>query len=162
MEVGWWGSHWHEVLEAVGIVGGLLFTGVTLRHDLQARKIAEYLTQATEHRRLWSHLHRRPGLSCVLEPNRDLNQEPLRPGERRFLELVVTHFHTGWLIAQSGHSLVPMAVLATDAGYFFALPAPAAVWSEVRPMHQPEFVAFVDRAVGTVTPPPAAPAATKE
>jgi hypothetical protein len=160
MEVGWWWSHWHEVLETVGIVGGLLFTGVTLRHDLQARKIAEYLTQSTEHRRLWSHLHRRPGLGRVLERDRDLNQEPLRPGERRFLELVVTHFHTGWLIAQSGHSLVPMAVLATDAGYFFALPAPAAVWSEVQMMHQPEFVAFVEHAVGTVTPRPAAPAAT--
>ena len=44
MEVGWWGSHWHEELEAVGIVGGLLFTGVTLHHNLQARKIAEDLT----------------------------------------------------------------------------------------------------------------------
>jgi hypothetical protein len=162
MEVGWWWSHWHEVLETVGIVGGLLFTGVTLRHDLQARKIAEYLTQATEHRRLWSHLHRRPGLSRVLESNRDLNQEPLRVEERHYLELAVTHFHTGWLIAQSGHSLVPIAVLATDAGYFFALPAPAAVWREVRMMHQPEFVTFVERAVGTITPRPAVPAATKE
>ena len=161
MEVGWWGLHWHEVLEAVGIVGGLLFTGVTLRHDLQARKIAEYLTQSTEHRRLWSHLHRRPGLGRILEPLRDLNRDPLSPRERRFLELVVTHFHTGWLIAQSGHSLVPLPVLATDAGHFFSLPAPAAVWSEVRSTHQPEFVAFVERAVAAVTPPPAAPVATK-
>lgn len=146
----WWGEHWHEVLEAVGIVGGLLFTGVTLRHDLQARKIAEFLTQASQHRRLWGALHRRPGLSRVLESDRDLHQEPLRIEERRFLELVFTHFHTSWLIALSGHSLVPADVLAADAGHFFKLPAPAAVWTEVRKMHQPEFVAFVDRAVESV------------
>ncbi len=161
MEVGWWGSHWHEVLEAVGIVGGLLFTGVTLRHDLQARKIAEYLNQATQHRRLWSQLHRRPSLGRVLEPDRDLTVEPLRVEERRYLELVFTHFHTGWLIGQSGHSLVPAEVLAADAGHFFSLPAPAAVWTEVRRIHQPEFVAFVERAVSAAKPPPGVPAATK-
>jgi nitrate reductase gamma subunit len=160
MEVGWWWSHWHEVLETVGIVGGLLFTGVTLRRDLQARKIAEYLTQASQHRRLWSQLHRRPSLRRVLEPDRDLTLEPLQVEERRFLELVFTHFHTGWLIVRSGHSLVPMGVLAADAGHLFGLPAPAAVWNEVRGIHQAAFVAFVERAVATAKPRPAAPAAT--
>lgn len=149
MEGIWWWRHWHEVLEAVGIVGGLIFTGVTLRHDLQARKIAEYLTQATQHRRLWGQLHRRPGLRRLLEPDRDVAEEPLSVEERRYLELVVTHFHTGWLISGAGHSLVPLNVLAADAGHFFRLPAPAAVWAEVRRVYQEEFVGFVDRAIAS-------------
>lgn len=150
METDWWWQHWHEVLEAVGIVGSLIFTGVSLRHDLQARKIAEYLTQATQHRRLWGQLHRRPGLRRVLEPDRDVVEEPLSMEERRYLELVVTHFHTSWLIAGAGHSLVPLNVLAVDAGHLFSLPAPAAAWTDVRRAYQEEFVIFVESAVAAV------------
>ena len=150
METGWWVEHWHEVLEGVGIVGGLLFTGVTVRHDLQARKITEFLTQASQHRRLWSALHRRPELAHVLDADRDLTARPLSVKERRYLELVMTHFHTGWLIAREGHSLVSLKEVAADAGHFFRLPAPAAVWAEIREIHQPEFVEFVDRAVASL------------
>ena len=142
----WFGAHWHSLVESLGIIGSLIFTGVTVRRDLGARRVTEHLTLAGQHRRLWGQLHRRRGLERVLEANRDLAQEPVTQEERLFLELAFVHFHTGWLICRENGSLTPVRVLALDAGHFF-LPAPAAVWVAVRQSYQPEFVSFLREAV---------------
>lgn len=147
IEFTWLTEHWHSVLESVGIIGGLIFTGVTVRRDLEARRISEYLTLATQHRRLWGQLHRRKGLSRLLEPGRDLSENPLTREELNFLSLTFVHFHTSWLIGQEGGLLIPLPVLAKDAAHFFQLPGPSAVWQQERNAHQPEFVAFVEAAI---------------
>lgn len=142
----WLNDNWFSLLQSAGIAGGLLFTGVTLRRELQAKRVSEYLTLANQHRRLWGQLHRRKGLVHVLDSDRDLAISPVTNEERLFLELALVHFHTGWLLAREG-SLTPLHVLATDAGSFFRLPVPEAVWCSVRSAHDPEFVAFIDAAV---------------
>ena len=143
----WWAEHWHSLLESIGIIGGLLFTGVTVRRDLHARRITEHLALANQHRRLWSNLHRRRELSRMLEPDRDLAIDPVSREERLFLELAFVHFQNGWLICREDGALTPLEVLSVDAGHFFTLPVPAAVWAEVRRSHPSEFVSFVDSAV---------------
>ena len=142
----WLHENWFSLLQSVGIGGSLLFTAFALRKDLQAKRVSEYLTLASQHRRLWSNLHRRPGLAQVLAPERDLATQPVTNEEWLFLELVFVHFHTGWLLAREG-SLTPMSVLAMDAGEFFQLPAPARVWEKVKTAKEPEFVRFIDDAV---------------
>jgi len=144
--VSWFGSHWYSLLESLGIIGSLIFTGLTVRRDLAARRVTEHLTLAGQHRRLWGQLHRRRGLERVLESNRDLDKEPITREEQLFLELAFVHFHTGWLICRDNDSLTPVRVLALDARHFFTLPAPSAVWAGVRQSYQPEFVAFVEEA----------------
>ncbi len=142
----WLHDNWFSLLQSVGIGGSLLFTAFALRKDLQAKRVSEYLTLASQHRRLWSNLHRRPGLAHVLKPARDLAGQPVTNEEWQFLELVFVHFHTGWLLAREG-SLTPMPVLAADAGEFFQLPAPAHVWEKVKTAKEPDFVRFIDDAV---------------
>lgn len=144
--ISWFGLHWHSLVESLGIIGSLIFTGVTVRRDLEARRVAEHLTLAGQHRRLWGQLHRRRGLNRVLEADRDLVREPVTREEQLFLELAFVHFHTGWLICREDGSLTPVRVLALDAGHFFTLPAPSAVWAGVRQSYQPEFVAFIEEA----------------
>lgn len=146
----WLSEHWQSVLESAGIIGGLLFTGITVRRDLEARRVTEQLTLATQHRRLWGQLHRRQGLSRMLEPDRDLATCPVTREEQLFLELAFVHFHTGWLICREEGSLTPLEVLAADAGRFFRLPVPAAVWATARAAHQPEFVDFIETAARAV------------
>ena len=143
-------DHWHSLLESVGIIGGLLFTGITVRRDLEARRVSEQLTLATQHRRLWGQLHRRKSLSRMLEPDRNLEACPVSREEELFLSLSFVHFHTGWLICRDEGSLTPLSVLAADAGHFFRLPVPRAVWQKVRATHQPEFVTFIEESVRSV------------
>ena len=116
------------------------------RRDVEAKRVSEYLTLNTQHRRLWGQLHQRPGLAHLLDADRSIDVRPVTTEERLFLELAFVHFHTGWLVARKG-SLIPLSVLSTDAGYFFLLPAPGAVWTQVRATHQPEFVAFVEESM---------------
>jgi hypothetical protein len=145
--VSWFGSHWHSLLESLGIIGSLLFTGIAVRRDLESRRASEQLTLAAQHRRLWGQLHRRRGLKHVLEPDRDLEREPVTREEQLFLELAFVHFHTGWLICREDGALTPVRVLALDAGHFFNLPAPSAVWATVSQSYQPEFAAFIAEAI---------------
>ena len=142
----WLNDNWFSFLQSVGIGGSLLFTAVMLRQDLQAKRVSEYLTLASQHRRLWGQLHRRPRLARLLDPQRDIEARPVTNEERLFLELAFVHFHTGWLLAREG-SLTPMHVLAADAGHFFRLPVPAYVWERTKSVLEPEFVTFVDDAV---------------
>ncbi len=144
----WLNDNWFSFLQSVGIGGSLLFTAVILRKDLQAKRITEYLTLASQHRRLWGQLHRRPSLARLLDPERDIQERPVTNQERLFLELAFVHFHTGWLLACEG-SLTPMAVLAADAGHFFRLPVPAFVWERTKNVMEPEFVTFIEDAVRT-------------
>ena len=146
MGLPWLNEHWFSLLESLGIVGSLLFTAISLRKDIQGRRVTEFLTLAGQHRRLWGHLHRRPRLAKMLEPNRDLREQPVTQEERLFLELAFVHFHTGWLLAREG-SLTPLPVLAADAGIFFNLPVPAQVWEHCKETSEPEFVLFIDEAV---------------
>ena len=143
----WLTDHWHSLVESAGIIGGLIFTGVTVRRDLEARRVTEYLTLATQHRRLWGQLHRRKSLSRLLEPSRDLSVEPISREELNFVSLAFVHFHTSWLISREASLLLPLPVLAADAGHFFRLPAPRAAWELERRTHQPEFVAFIEAAI---------------
>ena len=140
-------EHWHSLLESIGIIGGLLFTGITVRRDLEARRVSEQLTLNSQHRRLWGQLHRRKGLSRMLEPERNLKILPVTREEELFLELAFVHFHTAWLICREENSLTPLPVLSADAGHFFKLPVPQAVWRRVRSTHQREFVQFIEEAM---------------
>ena len=142
----WLSDNWVSLFQTLGICGSLLFTAESLRRDVEAKRVSEYLTLNTQHRRLWGQLHQRPQLAHLLDADRSLETRPVTTEERLFLELAFVHFHTGWLVARKG-SLIPLRVLSTDAGYFFLLPAPRAVWAQVRTTHQPEFVAFVEDSV---------------
>jgi len=142
----WLNDNWFLFLQSVGIGGSLLFTAVTLRKDLQAKRVTEYLTLASQHRRLWGQLHRRPSLARLLDSDRDIQARPVTNQERLFLELAFVHFHTGWLLAREG-SMTPMPVLAADAGHFFRLPVPASVWERTKNVMEPEFVNFIENAV---------------
>ena len=142
----WLSDNWVSLFQTLGICGSLLFTAESLRRDVEAKRVSEYLTLNTQHRRLWGQLHQRPQLAHLLDADRSLEARPVTTEERLFLELAFVHFHTGWLVARKG-SLIPLSVLSTDAAYFFLLPAPRAVWVQVQATHQPEFVAFIEESM---------------
>lgn len=141
----WINENWFSLIQSIGIVAGLFFTGVTLRHDLRARRVSQYLTLATQHRHLWSALYRHPKLARLMDPCRDIAKESVSKSEQAYLKLVFVHFHTGWLVAREG-SLTPLSTLASDAAGFFNLPAPAIVWAKEKSEFEESFVSFIEEA----------------
>jgi len=142
----WVEQHWFSAIQTLGIVGGLLFTLAAARRKAKSRRTSDYLTLTSLHRELWSELHRRTDLARIVQPTVDLVGAPISVPEEEFLMLVINHFHTGWLLFREG-GLLPLDVLAEDAGAFISLPLARLVWDKTKAPRDPRFVEFVEAAL---------------
>lgn len=140
----WLEQHWFNLVQTLGIVAGSLLATVTLRRETRARRLGDYLTVIEQHRALWSEAHRRPDLARLFQPELDLIAAPMTVAEEEYLNLVIDHFHTGWLLVNDG-VVLKAEVLAADARAFFALPLPRRVWDMTRHRRDPAFVRFIEK-----------------
>jgi hypothetical protein len=139
----WVRENWFALLQSLGIIGGLLFTALSIRRETAARQATDLLALSERHHELWAGLGQRPDLRRVLSTEVDLVAEPVTFSERHFLNLVIVHFSTGWLLAKRG-SLVSLETLRSDVTTFFTLPLPKTVWRESRNGRDVDFVKFVE------------------
>lgn len=134
----WVKENWFTVVQTVGIIGGLWFTSATFRST-------NLLTLAEQHRALWRDALERPGLRRVFLEKVE-RVEPVTIEEEEFLNLVIVHFETGWQMAAPG-TILTKEILARDVRGFFSKPIPNAVWEKTKGTRNPQFVAFIDRAL---------------
>ena len=139
----WLRDNWFVFLQSAGIIGGLFFTALSIRQGTTARRVTDLLTLTEQHRELWNEVYRRPELGRVFASTIDLIANPVTVAEERFLNEVVVHFTTGWLLARK-KSLITMEALKADSGSFFELPLPRAVWEQTKSARDPAFVRFVE------------------
>jgi len=142
----WVNSNWFAVLQTVGILGSLWFTAQYFRQDSRTRQIANLLAMAERHEALWLKAQEDPKLSRILEDMPDLSKPPTT-AEREFLNLIILHFQSGWRVARTTDN-DELKSLSLDAGAFFRLPLPRAVWEKTKKFRNPKFVRFVERAMG--------------
>ena len=143
---GWFVDNWFSLVQSGGIIGGLVFTGWSLRRSSLDARIGNTLGLAQQHRDLWGDAHRRPELARILEGEVDLVSHPVTVTEREYLDLAIYHFYTCYELG-SECGLISLDVLALDARSFFAKPIPQAVWRETRASRAPAFVRFIENAV---------------
>ena len=127
------------------MASGLMAT-VTLRREARARRMGDYLTVVTHHRELWSEAHRRPDLARLFQTEVDLVGAPVTVAEEEYLNLVIDHFYTGWVLVNDG-IVLKAKVLAADTRAFFSLPVPRRVWDETKPQRDPAFARFVEKSL---------------
>ena len=144
----WIKSNWFPVVQTVGVIGGFIFTGVTIRQEARARETQNLLAFAERHRSLWSEIAERPELHRIIATNADLAAKPVTPAEEVALNLVLVHFELGWRMARSvdRSDLKP---LAKDIRKFFTLPFPHAAWNATKDCHNQRFVRFVETAMNS-------------
>lgn len=142
----WLDLNWFSLVQSIGIIGSLWLTAAALRGDSRARRVSDLLELTGHHRELWAEVHRRPELGRILQAEVDLVGAPISTAEEEFLNLVIVHFHTGMLLAKDGEA-IGLDALAKDAGAFFALPIPQAVWGRTKENWDARFVAFIDGAI---------------
>jgi hypothetical protein len=141
----WLDQNWFNLVQTLGIMLSTWLTGAALRQESRTRKSGNAFTLAQHHRELWSEVHRRPDLARILNPEVDLLAMPMTVAEEEFLNLVIEHFQTGWLMAQSD-GFPTLQTLSKDARSFFALPLPEDVWQSTKKDRDPRFVQFINKA----------------
>jgi hypothetical protein len=140
----WVKSEWFSIVQTVGVVGGLIFTGITISRDAKAKEAANALAFAERHRQFWREAIERPELRRIFSENADLLERRITAAERIFLNLAFVQYETGWNIAKKvdRSDLKP---LKSDVRKFFSLPLPQAVWKETKQFRNQRFVRFVEK-----------------
>ncbi|GDY23763.1 hypothetical protein LBMAG56_51100 [Verrucomicrobiota bacterium] len=139
----WLIQHASGFLNAVGIIGSLLFTGYSLHSEAKTRRVANLIALTESHRQVWAEMFRKPQLNRVLDAGADPTKQAVSDEEMIFVNLVIQHlsivFH-----AMRDELTIPPEGLRRDVWWFFSLPIPQAVWERMKILQNDAFVAFVE------------------
>jgi hypothetical protein len=136
-------ENWLNVLSAIGIVGSLLFTGVSLRSETRTRRISNLLTLTAGHREIWSQLFQFQALGGVLAGSADLEETPITLEEALYVNMIIQHFNSAFQAVKSGLVIKPEGV-RQDVHWFFSLPIPHSIWEREKAFQNDDFVEFVE------------------
>lgn len=142
----WLVNHGASLLEAVGIIGGLIFTGVSLHRDSKARRIGNLIGLTQQQRDIWNRAMEDPELVKVQEPQRDIMKEPPTTREKLFVRSLVIYLATVHRAVRLDELLRPHG-MERDIREFISKPLPRDVWNELRPYQDPDFVEFVEQQI---------------
>jgi len=139
----WLHANWFTLLQSLGIVGGLVFTGTSLRIDTTVRRVANGFELTKQHREIWMQLYSRPDLKRVLDPATDLHATVISDEEEMFVNFLILHLANAYRAMKAGVFLLPDE-LHQDVTAFFSLPIPKAVWERTRRFRNKDFSEFVE------------------
>jgi len=139
----WFRDNWFDLLQSLGIVGGLFFGGIALVIDAKVRRIGNLFTVTKQHREIWTTLYTRPELKRVVDASVDLTVRPISDEEELFVNLLILHLASSYRAAKAGMFLL-RGELRADITAFFSLPIPRAVWERMKVFQDEKFVSFVE------------------
>jgi len=142
----WITEHWFDLLQTVGIVGGLVFTAYAVRKDERARKITNLIALNDRHDYIWSKFYERPELARVLKKDVDLNRQPVSDEEWLFAKMLIIHLDTVRRAAKAG-MFIEIKGIKSDIRDFLRLPIPKMVWEKIKQFQDEAFVEFVETAL---------------
>jgi phosphoribosylaminoimidazole-succinocarboxamide synthase len=139
----WITEHWFDLLQTLGIVGGLVFTAYTTHKDEKARRIGNMIAIAGQNQEIWKQVYERPKLFRALEKDVNLTKRPISDEEWLFVKLRILHLDTVYRAMKAG-MFVKLEGLQKDIKEFFSAPIPSAVWTKIKPLQDAEFVRFIE------------------
>ena len=140
----WVADNWPILLNAGGIVLGLCFNAWAIISETKTRRISNLLTLTQNHRETWSAFYRYPHLQRVLDPDADIQNQPIGVVEEIFVSSVILHLNASYHAIRDG-LVVPPEGLQADITSFLNLPIPKAIWNSVKGTQDADFVNFVER-----------------
>jgi len=140
---GWISQNWFSIFSTIGIIGGLWFTGISLRSEAKTRRIANLLTLTQNQRELWEVFYQNVQLTRILDPSADIASLPVNHGEEVYTSALIQHLSSAYRAMQSDLTIKPEG-LRRDVHEFFQLPIPKSVWERIKPFQDKDFVVFVE------------------
>ena len=139
----WLSQNIFNLFSAVGIIGGLWFTAVSLRSETKTRRIANLLTVTSNYREIWKEYFNNPELARVLDPAADVKSKPVTPAEELFVGQIIFHI-SNVFYAMKDDLFVAQDGSRQDIAQFFSLPVPSAVWTKTKLLQNQDFAAYID------------------
>ena len=139
----WLANNSFNLLSAIGVIGSLWFTSISLRSDSKTRRVANLLTITANHREVWKVFLADKGLARVRDALVDTTKQPVTDAERVFVTFVILHMSSVFY-AMSDQLVVKLEGLRRDIAQFLSLPIPREVWDKIKVLQNDDFVAFVE------------------
>ncbi len=139
----WVIDNWPVEINAIGVIGGLVFAAIAYRSEAKTRRIANLLTITANREHIWKKFYSRPELTRVVDPSVDLVKKPITPAEEEFVTSVILHINSAYY-AMKDDLVVKLEELRWDVGAFMSLPLPRAVWEKTKKYQNSDFIAFVE------------------
>ena len=136
-------ENWFTLLNAVGVIGSLLFTAISLRSETKTRRIANLLTITAHHREVWKEFFSHPELARVLDASVDLLRRPITREEEVFTNFIFLHISSVHY-ATKDELVIKLEGLRRDVAQFIALPIPQKIWENTKLLQNDDFVRFVE------------------
>jgi len=130
-------------LEPLGIIAGLVFSGVALRNDVRSRKLESFTKIAEGHREIWSALLKDPSLERIRHDQVDLELFPITPVENRLVRSILHHVLLTFE-ARASKQIGDIGDFDRDVREFLARPIPRQVWSEIAHFQPARFRRFIE------------------
>ena len=137
-------DNWFILLQSVGIIAGLFFTGWSLRLDAKVRRVANGFELTKQHREIWTHLYSRPELKRVVNPAANLAAQPVTEEEELFVNFLLLHLASAYRAMKNGMFILPDELHA-DVTAFLSLPVPKVVWEMSKHYRNRDFVVWVEQ-----------------
>jgi hypothetical protein len=142
-KIGWFATHWSAILGDIGIIAGLLFSGLGFWRDVRVRRAETLLEITKQHRELWNYYGEHPELHGLFDPKRVMERQPLTTGELRFANSLFLHLCANYGARQAGIHVMPDHV-ADDWREIFGHLAMAEAWLRMRHLHDRKFAKVVE------------------
>lgn len=139
----WALEHGESLIQSLGIILGLLFTGAALRAETRSRQLENLIRITEGHRALWTYFDERPELSRLFHLQVDLEEHPLTGKESRFVQFLLNHLLLTFRAQRKGLLQSPEH-LQDDIRAFFSLPIPRSAWEKVRRYQDADFRHFIE------------------
>jgi len=136
-------EHWKDLLEIVGTMGALLFTGFALFTDARVRRAQTLIEITKQHRELWIYFDEHPTVARLFDKKRDMNAHPLADEEVRFANFLFLHLRASYGAKRARVHTMPEHV-EDDWREIFTHPAVCAAWDKMKHLHDRKFVALVE------------------
>jgi len=149
---------WFSVVQTAGIIGGLVFYGITCqqqaraqreqadaqRQQARAQETQNLIAFSERHRAFWHEAYRNPKLQRVFSVK--VQAESLSSVEEEFINEALVFYEVSWRIVTSSYQdyLKPFA---RDLARFLSFPLPLAAWNKTKEVRDEQFSEFVRGAI---------------
>ena len=140
---GWVTQNAFDLISAAGIIGGLIFTAVSLHSETKTRRVANLIALTQNHREMWSEFYKGESLSRFADTKADVQTVPLTLAEENYGKVLITHLASFYRAMKSDLTIKPEGV-RQDIHAFFSMPVPRAIWEKFKPVQDEDFVTFVE------------------
>jgi hypothetical protein len=143
LNVHWFVANWFILMQTLGVFGGLVFTGISLRQTMRAERVKFHFDLSENHANIWREIFDNPNLTRLLAPGVDLDLDPITRHEEVFVRLLIQHLGCSLEAWSEGLIEKPVGV-ETDINEFFSLPIPKLAWKSFRKFQSPRLVNLVE------------------